>query len=41
MNNMNFEDALKRLEEIGILEGEKQGREMIFKHPALMKILQE
>ena len=32
---------LKRLEEIGILEGEKQGREMIFRHPALIKILQE
>jgi len=31
---------LKKLEEIGILEGEKRGREMIFKHPALMKILE-
>lgn len=32
---------LKKLEEIGILEGEKRGREMIFRHPALIKILQE
>ena len=32
---------LKRLEDIGILKGEKRGRELIFKHPALMKILSE
>jgi Fic family protein len=32
---------LKKLEDIGILEGEKRGREMIFKHPALTKILEE
>jgi Fic family protein len=32
---------LKKLEEIGILKGKKQGREMVFKHPALIKILTE
>jgi len=32
---------LRRLEGIGILEGEKRGREMIYKHPALIKILAE
>jgi Fic family protein len=30
---------LKKLEEIGILEGKKRGREIIFKHPALIKIM--
>ena len=30
---------LKRLEDIGILQSEKHGRELIFKHPALMSIL--
>jgi len=30
---------LKRLEDIGILEGEKRGRELIFRHPALTRIL--
>lgn len=30
---------LKELEKIGILEGEKRGREMIYKNPALVRVL--
>jgi predicted transcriptional regulator len=32
-------EYLQELEKLGILKGEKQGREVIYKHPALLKIL--
>jgi len=30
---------LQELEKLGILKGEKQGREVIYKHPGLLKVL--
>jgi len=32
-------EYLQELEKLGILKGEKQGREVIYKHPALLKVL--
>ena len=32
-------EYLQELEKLGILQGEKQGREVIYKHPALLKVL--
>ena len=32
-------EYLKELEKIGVLSGEKRGREMIYKHPALLEVL--
>jgi len=32
-------EYLKELERIGILTGEKLGREVIYKHPALIRVL--
>jgi Fic family protein len=34
-------EYLKALERIGILTGEKRGREVIYKHPALLRVLTE
>jgi len=34
-------EYLKELERIGILTGEKRGREVIYKHPALLRVLTE
>jgi len=34
-------EYLKELERIGILTGEKRGREVVYKHPALLKVLTE
>jgi len=34
-------EYLKELERIGILSGEKRGREVIYKHPALLRVLTE
>jgi Fic family protein len=34
-------EYLKELERIGILTGEKRGREIIYKHPALLRVLTE
>jgi len=34
-------EYLKELERIGILAGEKRGREVIYKHPALLRVLTE
>ena len=34
-------DYLKNLEEIGILDSEKVGREVIYRHPALLEVLSE
>jgi hypothetical protein len=30
---------LQEMEKMGILQGERRGREMIYKHPALLEIL--
>jgi Fic family protein len=32
-------EYLQELEKLGILKGEKQGREVLYKHPALLKVL--
>lgn len=32
-------EYLQQLERIGILVGEKRGREMVYRHPALLKVL--
>jgi Fic family protein len=32
-------EYLQELEKLGILKGEKQGREVVYKHPALLKVL--
>jgi Fic family protein len=32
-------EYLQALEQIGILRGEKRGREVIYKHPALLRVL--
>lgn len=32
-------EYLQELEKLGVLKGEKQGREVIYKHPALLKVL--
>jgi hypothetical protein len=32
-------EYLQELEKLGILKGEKRGREVLFKHPALLKVL--
>ena len=34
-------EYLQELERIGVLEGEKRGREVVYRHPALVKILAE
>jgi len=30
---------LQELEKLGVLKGEKRGREVIYKHPALLQVL--
>jgi len=32
-------EYLQELEKLGILKGEKRGREVLYKHPALLKVL--
>ena len=32
-------DYLQALEQIGVLTGEKRGREVIYRHPALLEVL--
>jgi len=32
-------EYLQELEKIGILKAEKRGRELLYKHPALLKVL--
>ena len=32
-------DYLQALEQIGVLEGERHGREIIYRHPALLEVL--
>jgi hypothetical protein len=39
--NMRLEGYLQKPEEIGVLESRKAGREKIFLHPALLKLLAE
>ncbi len=32
-------EYLQELEKLGVLKGEKRGRETIYRHPALLKLL--
>jgi hypothetical protein len=32
-------DYLQELEKLGVLKGERRGRDVLYKHPALLKVL--